>query len=544
MPDRVALARAEQRRVLEQPGPREQAEDRAGQQDGGQHRQDHADAEREGEALDAGGRDHEEHERDQERDHVAVDDRAQALAVALLDRALDGSARLELVLEAFEDDDVGVGGDRDREDQAGDARQRHHDRDDLDDREEEDRVREQADHRDQAEHAVEEQQEDRDDEEARDARDQPLVEGLLTERRRDLLLGDDRQLERQRAGLEQVGERLRALLREAAGAADLRARVAADPLGVGLEVDVGRRDQVVVERDREVVGAALHPHLLRLALLEDAVVGAALGDVAGDALPDLLAPVAELEDDDRVAARPGRVDARRGVLDVLAAQGRAIADQEVLVADGDRFAVGVDLLLGAQHAVALGHHDDFDVVGPRLPVGAEVPRHPLVLLEALDVVVRSAEDLLRLVVDQVVLVADERRELLVDVRLQLGAAHHRVVLRDRPRAAGVGGRRAAGHRGVGRHGLTVRADDVGLPVVEGQLRRGADAVAGLVRVVDRRQRDVDLIGARALDLRFADAVLVDAVLHHVDRALDRVVRQLLAARRTDLVDQLHPALEV
>ena len=58
-----------------------------------EQRDDDAEAEREGEALDARGGDDEEDERDQERDDVRVDDRRQALAVARGDRRGDRSAR-------------------------------------------------------------------------------------------------------------------------------------------------------------------------------------------------------------------------------------------------------------------------------------------------------------------------------------------------------------------------------------------------------------------------------------------------------------------
>ena len=57
--------------------------------------------------------------------------------------------------------------------------------------------------------------------EADDARDQALVQRLLAERRRDLRLRDQLELDRQRAGLQQVREVLGRLDREAAR--DLRA---------------------------------------------------------------------------------------------------------------------------------------------------------------------------------------------------------------------------------------------------------------------------------------------------------------------------------
>ena len=82
--------------------------------------------------------------------------------------------------------------------------QRQRDRDQLDQREEVDRVDDQRQRRDQAQHAVEGEQEEHDDREAGEAGDQALVQRLLAERGRHLRLGDQLELDRQRAGLEQV----------------------------------------------------------------------------------------------------------------------------------------------------------------------------------------------------------------------------------------------------------------------------------------------------------------------------------------------------
>ena len=125
----------------------EQPEDRLGEEHGGEQRDDRADAEREREALDPRGRQPEEDERGQQRDHVGVDDRRDALAVALGDRGQHRSPGAHLLLDPLEDDDVRVGGDADRQHQAGDTRQRHRDRQQLDQREVEERVDEQAERR-------------------------------------------------------------------------------------------------------------------------------------------------------------------------------------------------------------------------------------------------------------------------------------------------------------------------------------------------------------------------------------------------------------
>ena len=84
---------------------------------------------------------------------------AQRLRVAGGDRRRDRAPGARLLLDSLEDDDVGVGRHAEREDHAGDARQRQRDRDQLDQREEQDRVDEERDAGDHAEHAVEHDQE-------------------------------------------------------------------------------------------------------------------------------------------------------------------------------------------------------------------------------------------------------------------------------------------------------------------------------------------------------------------------------------------------
>jgi hypothetical protein len=113
-----------------------------------------------------------------------------------------------LLLDAFEDDDVRVGSDPDREDEARDPGQRHRDRDQLDEREEVDRVDDERADSNEAEHAVEASRKTATTTKPGDARDQALIQRLLAERRRDLRGGDISKLDRQRARLQQVRQSL------------------------------------------------------------------------------------------------------------------------------------------------------------------------------------------------------------------------------------------------------------------------------------------------------------------------------------------------
>ena len=297
------------------------AEDRLCQEDRGEERDDRPHTEHEGEPLDPGGRQHEQDEGDHEGDDVGVDDRREALPVALFDRHRNGATITDFLLDAFEDNDVRVGGDADRQDQSRNPGERQGDRDQLDEREKEDRVNAEGEDRDRAQHAIEGEQEDRDEQQPGKAGQEALVEGLAPERRRYRGCRDQLKLDRQCAGLEQVGQLLRALDREPAG--DLGTGRPADSVRVLLEVDVGRRDQLVVEDDREVLEV-----LLRVAPEE--VLLAPLRYAAGRLFPDRPALVGEVEGDAwRAAAGRPAAEVLLGVLDVGPAQCRLVAQDVV-----------------------------------------------------------------------------------------------------------------------------------------------------------------------------------------------------------------------
>ena len=87
-------------------------------------------------------------------------------------------------------------------------------------------------------------------------------------------------------------------------------------------------------------------------------------------------------------------------------------------------------------------------------------------------------------------------------------------------------------------------DDVALPVVEVELRGRADLGLGALQVLHAGQADRDLVVAEPLDLGLRDAQAVHALPHDVDRAVDRLGRDLALRGRLALVHQLDAALQV
>ena len=340
LPLDLALPEAQVAVVAQEPRLGEHVEGRARGDHGGEQRQEHADEEREGEALDAGGGEQEEDRRGRQRDDVGVDDRGDALLVAGEDRGARRLAAARLLPHPFEDDHVGVGCDADREDDSCDAGQGQRDRHQHRDRVEQDRVDDQGPRRDDAEEAVVRDQEQHHQDEAGDAGDQALAQGLLAEGRRDLLLADDLQVDRQGAGVDLLGQRVG--LAPAEVALDLGAVPPVDPLRVGLVVDRRVGDDLAVEDDREALGlpgqVAVHGELAR--------------DVG-----ELLAPLArELDRHDRLAAAEARVrDRGAGVGDVAPEEARVVLED---VPDALRRAAAAargepPLLVGQEQA--LGH---------------------------------------------------------------------------------------------------------------------------------------------------------------------------------------------
>ena len=201
--------RAHEARVVEPLEAAEKTEQRARRRDGGEQRDRRPDQEHEGEALHVRDGDQEDHHRRDHRHDVRVENRVEALAVTGRDRRAHRLSGAHLFLDAFEHDDVRVGRDTDREDQAGEARQRQRDVEEEDRRVVEERVDREAGHRDETEEAVEHEEEERDDEKARDRGEDRLVERALAERRGDLGLREPMERVRQRTALKDEGEVVR-----------------------------------------------------------------------------------------------------------------------------------------------------------------------------------------------------------------------------------------------------------------------------------------------------------------------------------------------
>jgi hypothetical protein len=332
-----------------------------------------------------------------------------------------------------------------------------------------------------------------------------------------------------RAPIEDRREVLSGLDRERAG--DLRAGGAVDALRVLTPVDVRRRDELVVQGDREVLRG-----LERVAA--ERVVSAALGDVTRDRLEGLTALVREVERDDRFVA-DRRVEALLRVLDVRAREARTVLDHPPAV--GIRI-VRLGLLLTQQE------HAGRDLDDLRVLL--------LVLGERVQGVLTRGEGRGRLPRERLL------RRLVEDVEARLGRGHglaaRRIVgQRVRPRAGAdlraLGGLLGRGEeaadrlplvRVLVRIGLAVLVKEVGFPVVEKQLGRGAHLVCDRAGVGDTRDVDFNLVVTRLEKLSFGDTELVDALLHKVERARHGIWRDRLLSRWLRLIDELRAALEI
>ena len=201
--------------------------------------------------LTSGGREREEDERRDQRDHVRVDDRRDAAAVAGGDRAQHRFAAPRLLLDSLEDDDVGVGRHPDSQDQPRDPRQRQGDRDQLDQGEEDQPVDRQR-RRPRRTRGSGSRRAGR-GRPGSARRSRPSGPGRAPAARGSPRPWSWRSASGRPAGRRSGGSVARSwdsCMREAAG--DLGAGAAVDPVGVVDEVDDRPRLDLLVEDDREV----------------------------------------------------------------------------------------------------------------------------------------------------------------------------------------------------------------------------------------------------------------------------------------------------
>ena len=260
-----------------------------------------ADQQHEREALHRGDAIEEEHERGDRRDDVRVENRVEALAVPGGDRGAHGLPGAHFFLDAFEDDDVRVGRDADRQDQAGEARQRQRHVEEQDRRVVEERVDREADHRDEAEEAVEHEQEERDDDQADSAACHACVSELLPSVAETSVRSICLKLTGS-APVWRTSARSFASPIEPPWPRSISAFGPGMPSGFVLEVDVRRRLELAVEHDREVLRVVLVVALAARSTWKRQL--AAVGLLARDLLELVGAVVRELQRARRAAGLP------------------------------------------------------------------------------------------------------------------------------------------------------------------------------------------------------------------------------------------------
>ena len=382
----------------------------------------------------------------------------------------------------------------------------------LIDREQVQRVDPERDDGDRAEHAIEDEQEDRDQREAREPRDQPLVERLAAERRRHLRTRHQLQPHRQRPDLQDLRQVLGRVDRERTR--DRGARPAVDPVRVLDVVDRGRRDELVVEHDREMLRDRR----------PERVVASALGDRARDLLERFAPAVGELEPDDRRVAEL-LVEVLLRIADVGARQRRVVLHHPEAV--GVRSVRAHLLVAHHQDAFRDLHHLGALALGSVEVLERRLPRvrRPALAQRTLGIPIERIEP--RPVGGAVV---------AVTLRFAPRGLPHRLEEpRDRPLLIGV-------LIGIG---PAVPPEQIGFPVVEEQLRRRPHLLSRPLGVLDARQIDLDLVPTGLQQLRLGHAERVHPLAHDVHRPLQRLRRdRRLLRRRLGLVHQLHATLQI
>ena len=287
-----------------------------------------------------------------------------------------------------------------------------------------------------------------------------------------------------------------------------------DPVRVLDVVDRGRRDELVVEHDRE---------MLRVRRRER-VVASALGDRARDLLERFAPAVGELEPDDRLVAEL-LVEVLLRIANVGARQRRVVLHHPEAVGVGS---VRAHLLV-AHHQDAFG---DLDHLGALALGIVEILERRLPRIGRLAVVQRTLGDLIERIEPRPVSGAVVAITLRIAPR---GLPHRLKEPRDRLLLIGV-------LIGIG---LAVLIEQIGFPVIKEQLRRRPHLLSRSLGVLDPRQIDLDLVPTGLQQLRLRHPERVHPLAHDVQRPLQRLRRnRRLLRRRLGLIHQLHPALQI
>ena len=216
-------------------------DDQPRQGEGGEHRGDDADAERDGKAAHRPGADIKQHRGSNEGGDVGVENGGERAAEASVDGVDRRASAAHFLADAFIDQDVGVDRDTDGEHDAGDAGQRQRGIEHRQHAEDHGDVDGHRDIGEQAEQPIGGEHEDDHHRRADVRTDLAFGDRIRAEAGADGALLDDGQRRRQRAGAQQDGEIVGALHSETAGNLP---GTAEDRLA-----DHRRRDHLVVEHD-------------------------------------------------------------------------------------------------------------------------------------------------------------------------------------------------------------------------------------------------------------------------------------------------------
>ncbi len=294
----------------------EQAEDRAGDVECREERGKDADQQCQAKAFDFFAAEDVEQQRGDAGGDVRVEDGAEGAVVGVAERLPDAESAVLFFAKSLEDEDVGIDAHAEREDDAGNAREREGCLQGGHAREDDEHVHQHRREGHDAAEVVVADEEDADDDEAGDAGDEAGLQVVAAQLRADGAFADRlfAQPRGQRAGVERADEVL--LLADAESAL-----AAGDNAGAADgAVEVGRADDLVIEHDRQ----------------RAADVG------TGELAEEVRAGRIELEADGAEAVVAGDAGLRQAPLPVAGVEAAVVGvvDEDVVVAVGGGFGAG------------------------------------------------------------------------------------------------------------------------------------------------------------------------------------------------------------